>query len=171
MAAAETSQLGAAALDRAGIDGNDMSKAPNELPDTAVLGIEHGEAVLALNCHQTTGSSLNSSAALRFSVGNGVVLTIATDASLEQEQVGTAAAAQSSPTASAAALACDELTRGDRADGIYEHGTIAWTGSTIWAAAEPLARHLTRLDVRTMTGKDWGKTSVCELGYARNFSV
>lgn len=170
MAAAETSQLGAAALDRpAGIDGDDMSNAPNELPDTAALAVERGKGVLALNCDQTAGSSLNSSAALRFSVGNGVMLTIATDASLEQEQVGSPAATQSSLAARAAA--CDGRTRGDHAEAIYEHGTIAWTGSTIWAAAVPLARHLTSLDVRTMTGKDWDKTSVCELGYERHYSV
>jgi hypothetical protein len=44
-------------------------------------------------------------------------------------------------------------------EAVYEHGRIAWTGSTIWAAAVPLARHLTGL-----TTQDWASTSVCELG-------
>ena len=164
-AAAETSQLRATALDHG------RSNASHGLPDNAALG---GRGIERGGCDQTAGflsPSLNSSVALRFSVGNGVILTIATGASLEQEQVGTAAVAQSSPTTSGDAPACDERTHGGYSEGIYEHGTIAWTGSTIWAAAVPLARHLISLDVRVMTGKDWEGTSVCELGYAHQFSL
>lgn len=43
-------------------------------------------------------------------------------------------------------------------EAVYEHGRIAWTGSTIWPAAVSLARHLTGLT------QDWARTSVCELG-------
>lgn len=101
------------------------------------------------NC-QTRSADMHTSAAVCFSVKNNLVLNIATDASLKQ------ARKQEPEGAADPSIVCstDPAT-----EIVYEHGRVVWTGSTVWAAAVPLARHLTSLE------QDWTRTTVCELGY------
>lgn len=114
---------------------------------------------------QTTGDS-HTSAAVVFSVGNGLVLTIATGASAEQDAAAAAAAAPAASDQPATATGGDaDAARGGVAQTARKPGAMAWTGATVWGAAVPLARHLTGLD------QDWGSTSVCELGCAPGASL